>query len=91
MEQATAGKKFWGIYENVKHLVDQANILCKVKESNSLVRYSSRKKTVLKFEISVPTIVPASGFIVFSNKMLQNMESEVGVRSKCLSTTSRVF
>ena len=80
MEQATAGKKFWGIYENVKHLV-----------SNSLVRYSSRKKTVLKFEISVPTNVAASGFIVFSNKMLENMESEVGVRSKCLSTTSHVF
>ena len=63
-------------YENRKG-VSQVNILCQVQQTQTPWVQVAGK---YGFEISVPTnFQTVSGFIVFSNKMLRDRESESGV------------
>ena len=61
---APCRKNFEKTSEKEKDVVNQENILCEVQVAE-------------KNDIPVPTNLTVGGFIVFSDKLLQNMESEV--------------
>ena len=61
---APCRKYFEKTYENEKDVVNQENILCQVQVAG-------------KNDIPVPTNLTVGGFIVFSDKLLRNTESEI--------------